>query len=114
MKKITLEHSDDESRRNWHRLFEGHLTVYLKNPISIGEPVPHDRTRAAKAMIAMVCDPPLGINYVPQVELPPELKEQFMRIRDGIASPTHALEALVGAEAVGALNRAEGRTGRGR
>ena len=114
MTRLTPEHFDDESRRYRHRLFEEYLTVYLKNPIRIGESVPHERTRAAKAMIAMVCDPPLGINYVPQIELPPELEEQFMRIRDGAASPTHALEALVGGEAIAALHAAEGRTGRGR
>ncbi|MBA4274557.1 MAG: hypothetical protein C0436_02765, partial [Alphaproteobacteria bacterium] len=70
-----------------------------------------ERTKAAKAMIAMVADAPLGISYVPRVVLPDALDEQFGRIRDGSASPTHALEALVGGEAIGRLNIAEGRTG---
>ncbi len=99
-----------------HALFEQYLQRYRAHPSSLGArtPMPLDRVRAARDMIKMVCDPPLGCCYVPRAALPAELEEQFQRIRDGIASPTHALEALVGAEAIGALNMAEGRTGRGR
>jgi hypothetical protein len=99
-----------------HALFEENLKRYLACHPSSGArtSVPLERVRAARCMIKMVCDPPIGCCYVPRATLPLELEEQFQRIRDGIASPTHALEALVGAEAIGALNIAEGRTGRGR
>ena len=92
---------------NAHRELEAHLQTYTDavGAKEAGAPVSLEEARAAKEMLGMVAFQA----YVPQCEVPDAFSEQFSRMVTGAASPTHALEALVGGEAIGRLNQVEGR-----
>jgi hypothetical protein len=99
-----MEHADA-----LHALFERHLKNYTDTLPAVGEIPSATHVCAIRAMIRMVADASFGNNYVPKnpeqfSEAFPALAEQFMRIREGSASPTHALEALIGGNAIGRSN----------
>jgi hypothetical protein len=71
------------------------------------------QAKAAQSLIQLAADKPYGLEYTPTMLLPTAIEEQLLRMKHGAASPSLALEALVGAEAIGMLNIAEGRGGRG-